>query len=518
MEESEMNRSSMSILARILAEKNNMTISEAETFIKQMFEVANSVMQADKQLKIRWLGTFKVMSVKDRESVDVNTGERIVIGGRDKITFTPDNILKEIVNKPFAQFETVVVNDGVDFSEIDRKFAFEAKEEVSASSDEQQTAEESESLPVDKVESIPAVAAMPDEPKVKEEDAVSEVTVQVEDLSVVSEQTEAPISEIVEKEQPVADVQEPEPPVSQVQESDQPAAVNLSEPSVADVEEPELPVVKEAPVLTVNASSVLEETVVSRPETKAPVSQTKQTVPAGNPENAVEEEEDDEDSSSDRKHYFMLPRYVISVAVILILLLIGGIGWFAFNYGKMQAQRNHLALQLEEMQKVRMAKDSLAQAQKDDLRTKALQDSARLAQSAEVLNGVDKQNAAAQSDSLRKVAAAKETSSKQQAEVTKQKAAETVAKQKTLKEAKQKAEVLAASKYDADPRVRTGAYRILGVDHTIVAKSGQTLGSISKLYLGPGMECYLEAVNGGAIDVKAGQKIHIPKLALKKKK
>lgn len=516
MEESEMNRSSMSILARILAEKNNMTISEAETFIKQMFEVANSVMQADKQLKIRWLGTFKVMSVKDRESVDVNTGERIVIGGRDKITFTPDNILKEIVNKPFAQFETVVVNDGVDFSEIDRKFAFEAKEEVSASSEEQQTAEESESSPVDKVESIPAVAAMPDEPKVKEEDAVSEVTVQVEDLSVVSEQAEAPISEIEEKEQPVADAQEPEPPVSQVQESDQPAAVNLSEQSVAELNEPEQPVVKEASVQTVNASSVLEETAACRPETKAPVSQTKQPVPVGNPENAVEE--DDEESSSDRKHYFMLPRYVISVAVILILLLIGGIGWFAFNYGKMQAQRNHLALQLEEMQKARMAKDSLAQAQKDDLRTKALQDSARLAQSAEVLNGVDKQNAAAQSDSLRKAATAKESASKQQAEVTKQKAAEAVAKQKTLKEAKQKAEVQAASKYDADPRVRTGAYRILGVDHTIVAKSGQTLSSISKLYLGPGMECYLEAVNGGAIDVKAGQKIHIPKLALKKKK
>lgn len=287
-----MNRSSMSILARILAEKNNMTISEAETFIKQMFEVANSVMQADKQLKIRWLGTFKVMSVKDRESVDVNTGERIVIGGRDKITFTPDNILKEIVNKPFAQFETVVVNDGVDFSEIDRKFAFEAKEEVSASSDEQQTAEKSESLPVDKVESIPAVAEMSDESELKE-DTVSEVTVQVEDLSVVSEVAEVPVSEIKEKEQPVADVQEPEPPVSQVQESDQPAAVNLSEPSVADVEEPELPVVKEAPVQSVTESSVQEETVVSRPETKAPVSQTKQTVPAGNPENAVEEEEDD---------------------------------------------------------------------------------------------------------------------------------------------------------------------------------------------------------------------------------
>ena len=292
-----------------------------------------------------------------------------------------------------------------------------------------------------------------------------------------------------------------------MREPELPDAVNLSEQSVAEVKEPEQPVVKEVLVQSVTASSVQEETVVSRPETRAPVSQTKQAVPVGNPENTVEE--DDEESSSDRKHYFMLPRYVISVAVILILLLIGGIGWFAFNYGKMQAQRNHLALQLEEMQKVRMAKDSLAQAQKDDLRTKALQDSARLAQSAEVLNGVDEQNAAAQSDSLRKAVAAKEIVSKQQTEV---------AKQKALKEAKQKVEVQAASKYDADPRVRTGAYRILGVDHSIVAKSGQTLSSISKLYLGPGMECYLEAVNGGAIDVQAGQKIHIPKLALKKKK
>ncbi len=501
-----MNRSSMSILARILAEKNNMTISEAEAFIKQMFDVANGVMQADKQLKIRWLGTFKVTSVKDRESVDVNTGERIIIGGRDKITFTPDNILKEIVNKPFAQFETVVVNDGVDFSEIDRKFAFEAKEEVSAPSDEQQIAEESETSPVDKAESIPAIAEMSDESVLKE-DVVSEVTVQVEDLSVVSEEAEVPVSEIKEKEQLLADAQESEQPVSKVREPELPDAVNLSEQSVADAQEPEQPVVKEVLVQSVTASSVQEETVVSRPEKMAPVSQTKQAVPVGNPENTVEE--DDEESSSDRKHYFMLPRYVISVAVILMLLLIGGIGWFAFNYGKMQAQRNHLALQLEEMQKVRMAKDSLAQAQKDDLRTKALQDSARLAQSAEVLNGVDEQNAAAQSDSLRKAVAAKEIVSKQHTEV---------AKQKALKEAKQKVEVQAASKYDADPRVRTGAYRILGVDHSIVAKSGQTLSSISKLYLGPGMECYLEAVNGGAIDVKAGQKIHIPKLALKKKK
>ena len=108
-----MNKSSLSIIAKILSDKRGLSQADAEKFIKQMFSVANDALHADKQVKMRWLGTFKVQSVKDRESVDVNTGERIVIEGRDKIAFTPDNILKEIVNKPFAQFETVVVNDGV---------------------------------------------------------------------------------------------------------------------------------------------------------------------------------------------------------------------------------------------------------------------------------------------------------------------------------------------------------------------------------------------------------------------
>lgn len=110
-------------------------------FIRKMFDVVNEGLQADKQVKMKWLGTFKVTSVKDRESVDVNTGERIVIEGRDKISFTPDTILKEIINKPFAQFETVVVNDGVEFDEIDRKF--EAEEQLA----ENQQMDEAEEIP-----------------------------------------------------------------------------------------------------------------------------------------------------------------------------------------------------------------------------------------------------------------------------------------------------------------------------------------------------------------------------------
>ena len=489
-----MNRSSMSILAKILAEKNSMTISEAEAFIKQMFDVANGVMQADKQLKIRWLGTFKVTSVKDRESVDVNTGERIVIGGRDKITFTPDNILKEIVNKPFAQFETVVVNDGVDFSEIDRKFSFESKEDVSIPSDEQQPSDELENSPIEKLESIPVVTTVQSaEPVVQEnETPTEEVPVHVEDLNVLPEQ-----KVWTEEHESVLPVEEKqlEKPISEVQEAEQ-------------------SVKEEEPEQVVETSSVQEEISESTPEVTDLVSQPKQTTPAAesyfedkDADNADEVDEVDDVLVSDKKHYFMLPRYVISVAVVLIIVLIGGVGWFAFNYGKMQAQRNHLAMQLEEMQKTRLKKDSLARLQKDDLRMKALQDSARLAQAAEVVNSVDEHQTEAQVDSIKKAEAKKAEVKAKAQEVAKEKEA-----------AKMKEKALTESKYDVDPRVRTGAYRITGIDQTVVAKSGQTLSSISKLYLGPGMECYLEAVNGGAIDVKAGQKIKIPKLVLKKKK
>ena len=124
-----MSKSSLSVLAKAVASKRGLTQAEAERFIATMFDVAGAGIQEDKLLKMKWLGTFKITSVKDRESVDVNTGERILIEGRDKISFTPDNILKEIINKPFAQFETVVVNDGVDFSDIDEKFANMEREE-----------------------------------------------------------------------------------------------------------------------------------------------------------------------------------------------------------------------------------------------------------------------------------------------------------------------------------------------------------------------------------------------------
>ena len=125
-----MSKFSLNTLGKLLADKSGLSQVEAELFIRKMFDVFNQGLDADKQVKIKWLGTFKVQATKDRESINVNTGERFTIEGRDKLTFTPDNILKEIVNKPFAQFETVVVNDGVDFDEIDEKFGEEQTEDA----------------------------------------------------------------------------------------------------------------------------------------------------------------------------------------------------------------------------------------------------------------------------------------------------------------------------------------------------------------------------------------------------
>ena len=114
------NRVGIRELAMALVNKNKLSLKEAENFVATMFDTLNVGLNDDKQVKLKGLGTFKVMSVSARKSVDVNTGEPIIIDGRDKISFTPDSTMKDLVNKPFAQFDTVVINDGVDLKELER--------------------------------------------------------------------------------------------------------------------------------------------------------------------------------------------------------------------------------------------------------------------------------------------------------------------------------------------------------------------------------------------------------------
>ena len=486
-----MSKNSLNVLADKLAEKSGLSQIESELFIRKMFDVCHQGLAADKMVKMRWLGTFKVTSVKDRESVDVNTGERIIIEGRDKISFTPDNILKEIVNKPFAQFETVVVNEGVDFDSIDKKY------EDSLEDEEQEREQEVIKPAVDVVEPL-----LPENSFSTESTAsgvidfldIPETPSEESNVVVIGEET-AEISE--EKESEVD---------TSVQESEKVMEETMD--SCAETVESHGETSNELPV-----SDSLEE---PKEEFAANVSDNSR-------KDISDNEAESDDEAEIRRRHFIIPKYMVIVASITLLLLIGGFGWFAFNYGQMAAQRDHLALQLAQYKegKESVMKFAKVKSQEQILQQKARQDSLRMAQASEAVKAAEK------ADSLKMIAAEKAMSEKNQKsdhiqladnkKVSEKVVAEKkMADQKKLDKAAEHAKVT-SGKYDSDPRVRTGAYRIVGVDQIVTVGDHQTLSSLSKRYLGPGMECYIEALNGNST-IKSGQKIRIPKLELKKKK
>ena len=512
MEVKTMSKISLSDLAQRLAEKSGISLQDAELFIRKMFDVANEGLQSDKLVKMKWLGTFKVMAVKDRESVDVNTGERIIIEGRDKISFTPDNILKEIVNKPFAQFETVVVNDGVDFDEIDRKF---------------ENAEEDGPVSDSTLESVPDSENSSVESFVEQDSPATSGV-----IDFLDEENDAPVSDemivIGEKRLSQENVAEPEEkkPEEKKPEESEPAATEpavfkpaVSEPeesesatSELETKESEVPAQHEVESVVSdeeNESTLTEETPIVE---KVPSDEENSITEIPIVEEAPFEEKTSSDEVTDKRH-IVLPRSLVVAASVVFLAMIGGFGWFAFNYGKMAAQRDHLALQLDNYQQIatetkKKAPTKSASTQDEILRKKAIEDSVRMAQASEAVkkaeNAGQNMNATADKQSID----VKSAEAKKHAEA------------KKTEEARKQAEKHAAqasSKYDQDARVRTGAYRIIGVSEVVTAREGQTIKSLSQKYLGPGMECYVEALNGNSL-LKPGQKVKIPKLELKKKK
>ena len=461
-----MSKFSLNTLGKLLADKSGLSQVEAELFIRKMFDVCNQGLDADKQVKIKWLGTFKVQATKDRESINVNTGERFTIEGRDKLTFTPDNILKEIVNKPFAQFETVVVNDGVDFDEIDEKFGEEqtedAPEQVIDFLDEEKTATPN-----------PEVVVIGSE-KEKEKEAEDELAKQI---AIEQAKLEKLKQAQLEQERIQKEKQEQERLEQEKLEQERLEQERLKQERL---EQEKLELAQQQQAL----KAVVEPAVPASDES--------------------EEEEEEEEEESSNSHHIVIPRYLVVAVCLIVVALIGGMGWFAFNYGQMTAQRDHLAMQLNQYhqapaKKVPAKPAAAPLSQEQKLRQKAMEDSIRMAKTAEAV----------------KLA---ENSDEESANAEKAKQAEAKAKAEAKDKAEEKAaSKIASSQYDKDARVRTGAYRIIGVAQTVTVGAGQTLEQISTRYLGSGMECYVEALNGTST-VKAGQKIKIPKLELKKKK
>lgn len=476
-----MSKNSLNGLADKLAEKSGLSQIEAELFIRKMFDVCHQGLAADKIVKMRWLGTFKVTSVKERESVDVNTGERIVIEGRDKISFTPDNILKEIVNKPFAQFETVIVNDGVDFESIDKKY------EDSLEDEEQEESLEKPKPIIEVVE--PTETPLPD--------VVSEETTQSEAVSSSEPTTSGVIDFLDVPENPSEDC----------------SVVVVGEDSTI---EPQTTVSQEVPTEEI-PSSVSDDIQADSREENSNAEIEAETDAEIGADAKIEAETDAEIEADDeveiRRRHFIIPKYVVIIASFTLLLLIGGLGWFAFNYGQMAAQRDHLELQLAQYKtdKNVVAKPANVKSQEQLLQEKARQDSLRMAKANDAIK------AAERADSLKSAAVDKEISVKNMK--VDEKSAELKKKSATDKKQDKAAEhaKVVSDKYDSDPRVRTGAYRIVGVDQVVTVGEHQTMATLSKRYLGPGMECYIEALNGTST-IKSGQKVKIPKLELKKKK
>ena len=405
MEDCRMSKVSITELASKLMEKHGLKRTEAELFIRQFVGVINDGLKNDKSVKVKGLGTFKVQAVSARKSVDVNTGEAIVIEGRDKISFTAEAVMRDLVNAPFAQFETVIVNDGVDFSEIDAKHEAdntEAKE------------------PTPTVEPTPVAEPEP---------AVVEA----------------------------APAAEPEPTV-------EPAPVAEPEPAVVEP----TPIVEQTP--------------------------------------AVEDSDSDTDELDAKSKSYKNTIIVLasSLACVVILAVVG----FVYMFSQIEKRDNriaHLETQTatlaDRMMKTHMSPAPAAnQPAANDEADNIL---AANEQKIEAAQKADKENNLKTAEAKPEPKAEPKAATKPTAEAK-------------AHAAKSAPSILSQSAYDKDPRVRTGAYVITGIANTVTVKAGQTMSSLSKTYLGPGMECYLEAVNGGNRELKAGEKIKIPALKTKK--
>ena len=432
---------------------------EATEFITAMFDIICEQLDApDKQVKVKGLGTFKVTSVGARASVDVNTGERIIIEGRNKISFTPEVLLRDRVNRPFVQFETVVLNDGVDFSEIDREFDGDKKEPETKPMPEPEpvaeagTNQEAEQVPDSETEpnSVTNQASEPD--------AESEARPEVEQV-----EPDAEYESQVEVEQ-VEPVLEAETKLIEEEQAEDTAQQEHQRVSTADSEAPDEYAIPDSCEPQEAADVVLKERCKQR-----------------NPR----------------------MMYWFSIASFVLLLFIGAGMYFLYDQVKAKnAAIEQLQAKLAVYSTALMSQT--ADKQQEAAKSKMVEPTDTT--SATATTPVEaKANAEAKPDAADKaVMAAKGDTAKS----LKPSSEQPVVDKKKTNVPKP------ADDYNFDARVRTGAYIIVGVETTVTVRSGQTLASISKAYLGPGMECYVEVFNNRN-EVKPGDKLRIPKLKIK---
>ena len=445
--------------ARELSEKYGLSLGDASDFVSAMFDVVKEELDgADSSVKIKGFGTFKVSAVGARASVDVNTGERIIIDGRNKISFTPEVLLRDRVNRPFVQFETVVLNDGVDFSEIDE----ESEEELdSVTETEPQGVQLSSTAPT------------------------SQPTDQLTDQPTLSEQTqEVQLSSTAPTGQPTDQSSD------QPTHSEQPQGVQLS-PTAPTSQPTNQSANPQSPSATASKAVNTEEHRDMARRLMMPKAETieEDSEESDDKTTATAPEADDEGivigGCRQRSPRIM---YVLTIASFLILVSLG-IGMY-FLYQRIE-EKNHVIDRLE----------SRLYAQQEAAERKGAQPAVAV------------KDTIVPNDSLRAAELHAAEKAKKDSIAASKSAAEAKASQSSVAPST----ATTPSDYNYDTRVRTGAYIIVGVAKTVTVQPGQTLASISKAYLGEGMECYVEVLNNRH-SVKAGEKLKIPQLKLKPRK
>ena len=457
-------------LSSSLSDKHGLNKTDAEKFVSAFFDIINEGLASEKFVKIKGLGTFKIIGVAARKSVDVNTGAPIVIEGRDKISFTPDATLRDEINKPFSQFDTVVLNEGVDFTHIDKEFeedpeaaVLKAIGETASTETDSSELSSSEPAPSEPAPSDPASI----ETSVLATPACKEVVANVPSSDEASDLNDKPAG--AEPSLDDAKAEKPSVESNVVDESsieDHPNVAEKDE-TVAESDAEEKIATEEKVEKIADQKKAEEEKIITeqkKAEEKVKVAETKL-------EEAYQRQFEENDVE---EHQNRALKVLMVVAAIIVLGCIGG-GYYLFK--QIEKRDNHIE-RLEKQMKL------VAHNQKNNTVAQSLPKA--------VVKPVD----------TLKTSPVPQTNAAQ--------------KKKTEKVDASKEDALQAE-YNKDPRIRTGAYIITGIEKTITVSHGQTMSGISRTTLGLGMECYLEAVNGGKHELKAGDKIKIPSLKLKKK-
>ncbi|WP_315321887.1 HU family DNA-binding protein [Segatella oulorum] len=418
-------------LAKHLVEKHELTAADAEHFVTQFIETLQESVLSEKLVKVKGLGAFKLTPISARESVDVNTGDRIVIEGRDKITFTPDNAMKDLVNRPFSQFDTVVLNAGVAFDEAMETDDTEVEDAIPS-------AEEKTEHPIANAEPTVALAEVE-----KMSEPAHPITTETKDSKT---ETSASMAEAVKSE--------PRPASS-----------------------PTVPPETAAP--TTGATDG-EPSIAKEPQT-AIANQAAVAVPTNERVPEIGMELDTFPQSTQR-----WVKWTIGICTCLLIALMGTCFYLM---GELHLRNNRIDNLMALMQQ--------KQAKKEVKRSIAPTAS----------SAVNKQFA--KNDSLIKQAQQQQQASK--TDMQEKQPPTAAVKQPSI-----------PNEYEAinqsDARIRTGAYNIVGIKTMVKVEAGQTLHAISRAHLGSGMECYIEALNRDKLPLKAGDKIKIPLLKLKKHK